>query len=351
MNFQGGHRSPAYSHETKYPSSLAPSGQVSWSTHRLESLSCSRGSAEASLIVDFPNIDWPFLQSVYGWAALQYQAWARGYLTISSSSTHSILLYTDNVLEFWVDDDHYFGGDYYNYRRVPLVLHLDSGSHNIDIRLIRDLRVMGGTGEPKAPITLRAESSDGSLALMGQKAIIPDITNGVLASPFASLPVCNQGQNPIDIVDITTDVEGTVSASLIAASPFKLAPGQTRPLSFRLSAQSSSRVSSFSLVVIYVKCESPDILLRNTTSTAFSTHSIQSPHKITFFHPGGIVSYAILRPPSKKASSGLLPSKHLPVFLNLHGAGLEADSHQVRHMLDSVPDLPMWVIFPTGVTP
>ena len=349
MNFQGGHSSPAYSSETEYPSSLAPSGRVSWSTHQLESLSCSRGAAEASLIVDFPNIDWPFLQSVYGWAALQYQAWARVYLTLSSKST--ILLYTDNVLEFWVDDDHYFGGDYYAYRRAPLVLHLNSGSHNIDIRLIRDLRVMGGTGEPMTLIKLRAESSDGSLALMGQKALIPDITNGVLASPFASLPVCNQGQNPIDILDITTDVEGTVSASLIAASPFKLVPGQTRPLSFRLSAQSSSRVSCFSLIVIYVKCESPDILLRSTTSTAFSTHSIHSPHKITFLHPGGIVSYAIIRPPSKKASSGLLPSKHLPVFLNLHGAGLEADSHQVRHMLDSVPDLPMWVIFPTGVTP
>ena len=350
MNFQGGPRSLAHGHET-YPSSLAPSGRVSWSTHQVESSSCSGGSAEACLIVDFPNIDWPFLQSVYGWAALQYQAWARGYLTISSNSTQSIALYTDNILEFWVDDDHYFGGDYYAYRRVPLVLHLNPGNHRIDIRLIRDVRVMGGTGDPKTLIKLKAESSDSSLALMGHKALIPDITNGVLASPFASLPVCNQGQTPIDILDITTDVEGTVNASLIAGSPFKLAPGQTRPLSFRLSAQSSSRVSSFYLTVIYVQCESPDFLLRSTTSIAFSTHSIHSPHKITFLHPSGTVSYAILRAPSKKASSGLLPSKRLPIFLNLHGAGVEADSHQVRHMLDPVLDLPMWVLFPTGLTP
>ena len=351
MNFQGGHRSPPYIHETEYPSSLAPSGRVSWSTHQLESFSCSEGSAEASLTVDFPNIDWPFLQSIYGWAALQYQAWARGYLTVSSNSTYSLILYTDNVLEFWIDDKHYFGGDYYAYRRAPLVLHLNPGSHNLDIRLIRDVRVMGGTGESKTLIKLKAESSDGSLALMGQKALIPDITNGVLASPFASLPVCNQGQSSVDILDVTTDVEGTISASLIAVSPFKLAPGQTRPLSFRLSAQSSSPVLSFSLIVIYVKCDSPDFLLRSTTSIAFSTHSIHSPHKITFLHPSSIVSYAILRAPSKKASSELLPSKRLPVFLHLHGAGLEADSHQVRHILESVPDLPMWIIFPTGVTP
>ena len=206
LNFQGGFRSPVYDYETDYPSSLAPGGRVSWSAYQLESCLSSAGFAEASLILDFPNVDWPFLQSVYGWAALQYQAWTRGHLTIASNSTQSIILYTDNVLEFWIDDEHYFGGDYYAYRRAPLVLHLNPGSHNIDIRLIRDVRVLGGTGEPKISITLKAESSNGNLALMGQNALIPDITNGVLASPFASVPVCNQGQNHIDILDIMTDV-------------------------------------------------------------------------------------------------------------------------------------------------
>jgi predicted esterase len=37
--------------------------------------------------------------------------------------------------------------------------------------------------------------------------------------------------------------------------------------------------------------------------------------------------------------------------LNLHGAGLEADSQQVSHMLDAVPDLDAWVLFPTGMSP
>lgn len=137
---------------------------------------------------------------------------------------------------------------------------------------------------------------------------------------------------------------------MIGASPFFLAPGQTRPLSFRLSARNSPP-KSFSLGIRYVESEFPDCLLSTVISTAFSTHNIHSPHKITFLHPGGIVSYAILRAPSKKAISRLSTKKPLPVLLNLHGAGLEADSHQVRHMLDSVPDLPSWVIFPTGVTP
>ena len=138
---------------------------------------------------------------------------------------------------------------------------------------------------------------------------------------------------------------------MIDIPPFRLVPGQTRPLSFRLSAQSTPPVSSISLIVTYIESNSPDCLLRSLIPIVFSTHDIHSPHKVTFLHPSGIVSYAILRAPSKKASSGLLLSKRLPVLLNLHGAGLEADDHQVCHMLDSVPDLPSWVIFPTGVTP
>jgi predicted esterase len=37
--------------------------------------------------------------------------------------------------------------------------------------------------------------------------------------------------------------------------------------------------------------------------------------------------------------------------LNLHGAGLEADTHQVRHMLDDIPDIKAWVLYPTGMSP
>lgn len=205
LDFQGGFRALEYDNKISYPSSLASSGRVSWSTHQLESSSNAEEVAEATLIVGFPNIDWPFLQSVYGWAASQYQAWIRGYLTIVANSAQSLILYADNVLEFWVDDDHYFGGDYYAYRRAPLVLHLNPGSHEVNIRLIRDVRVMGGLGEPKISIKLKAERSNSSLAVVWQKALIPDIVDNVLASPFASVPVRNEGQNPLDILKITAN--------------------------------------------------------------------------------------------------------------------------------------------------
>jgi hypothetical protein len=78
---------------------------------------------------------------------------------------------------------------------------------------------------------------------------------------------------------------------------------------------------------------------------------LNDPFKMTFLHPSGIISYAILKSPVAPENSYLLYDNRLPVLLNLHGAGLEADSDQVRHQLDSVESLPAWTLFPTGGTP
>ena len=159
-------------------------------------------TVEGRLTIDFPGVDWPFLQSVYGWAALQYQAWARGYLNIATDSPQSVLLFSDHVLEFFVDDVHYFGGDFYAYRRAPLVLHLKPGIHKLDIRLARDVRAMGGIGEPMVNVKLKVEIANGGLAIVEQKLHVSDMLNETLASPFSSVPVRNEGLGWITIKKI-----------------------------------------------------------------------------------------------------------------------------------------------------
>ena len=198
----GGFRALEPDTRAKFKSSLAPNGLVSWSSRPFDILPTSPTTVEGILTVDFPGVDWPFLQSVYGWAALQYQAWARGYLNIATDSPQSILLFTDHVLEFFVDDTHYFGGDFYAYRRAPLVLHLKPGIHKFDIRLVRDVRAMGGIGEPKVTVELKAEIANGGLAIVEQKLLISDVVNESLASPFASVPVRNEGLGWVSITKI-----------------------------------------------------------------------------------------------------------------------------------------------------
>ena len=79
--------------------------------------------------------------------------------------------------------------------------------------------------------------------------------------------------------------------------------------------------------------------------------AISETHKFTFLHPAGMISYAMLHPPA----SGIVKEvahASFPIFVNLHGAGLEADSEQVVHSLDGmIESLPVFTVFPTGLTP
>ena len=202
LECSGGFRALEPDTKAEYKSSLAPNGLVSWTSRPFDTLSMSPTMVEGILTVDFPGVDWRFLQSAYGWAALQYQAWARGYLNIATDSTQSILLFTDHVLEFFVDDTHYFGGDFYAYRRAPLVLHLKPGIHKFDIRLVRDVRAMGGIGEPKVNVKLEVEIANRGLAIVEQKLLISDVVDETLASPFASVPVRNEGLGWLSITKI-----------------------------------------------------------------------------------------------------------------------------------------------------
>ena len=155
----------------------------------------------ADLTIDFPDIDWEYLRPIYGWASLQYQAWTRGKLIKAGESSQMIVIYTDNVLEFWVDDQPYFVGDFYAFRRAPLVLRLDPGSHQVDVRFIRDVRAMGGVGNPNIRIKLEAQKSSGGLAVTGEP-LLPDLFAGKLASHLASVSVRSEEFELIDVVDI-----------------------------------------------------------------------------------------------------------------------------------------------------
>ncbi|KAL9099418.1 MAG: hypothetical protein Q9163_005076 [Psora crenata] len=287
--------------QATYHSSLAPDGLVSWTRHTVEeyfetdSLSSSLSYADAvttRLVVGFSSIDWSFLQTIYGWAALQWQAWARGVVRIVGDEPTSILLYTDNVLEYWVDIDHFFGVDIYGYRRAPLLLHLSPGEHILNLRLVRDVRSTGAIGLPTVSIQLKAEVCSSGLAGLSDSLLLPETVSGIPAGRYGSVNLLNTSNDWIYIRGIECDNrQGDVNCLTRA----------------------------------------------------------RDPHKITFLHPSSTVSYAILRPPSVNACVSERTS--MPILLILHGAGLDAASWQVRSMLDPLPDLPAWFLFPTGVTP
>jgi predicted esterase len=339
-------------------------------------VSTSPTSANVSLSVSYSNVDWEFLKIVYGWAAVQYQAWARGELIIGGSRNQHVILHTDSILEYCVDDEHYFGGDFYKYRKAPPVLHLAPGTHKIELRLVRDVRASGGILEPTIDVVVDVQQVAGTLDLARPGILMSDVVDGRLAGPLGSVTLRNSGQQDVEIIGIhASNVSwpvsfrglGTAEQSIFASqskilttdksnvlspnntnSRIIVAAGQIRPMVFNVTLPSHN-TSFVAYDVTY------QILGRTHQSTLQVSQTLNyvstyQPHKMTFLHPGGMLSYTMLRPPAKNATCRPC-STQLPVFLALHGAGLEADNTLVTSALDAVSDLCAWVLFPTGVTP
>jgi poly(3-hydroxybutyrate) depolymerase len=376
LEYAGGFKNLSYDPKAAFRSSLPINGTATWNTTEAKQLSQSSTSANASLSVSYSNVDWDFLKGFYGWAAFQYQAWARGELVVGGNETQHVLLHTDAILEYWVDDKHYFGGDYYTFRNAPLVLHLEPGSHRIDLRLVRDVRAFGGILEPTIDVVVEVQQASGTLELAKPGFLMSDVVDGKLASSLASVSLRNSGEEDIEIIgihaaNVSTPVSfsgGAVDSQVIVDNGIKeltheetsdlsfkgnatgivLAAGQTRPVKFDI-ALPSHNASSVAYDVIYTTA---NVKYKSTLHVSQEVRhgSMYKPHKITYLHPSGIVSYSMLRPPARNATcrSGQIK---LPVLFDFHGAGLEVDDSSVPNDLDPVADLCAWVLFPTGVTP
>ncbi|EME86316.1 uncharacterized protein MYCFIDRAFT_186587 [Pseudocercospora fijiensis CIRAD86] len=346
----GGFRSLAYDPNAVFRSSLPVNGTTGWSnvTAQLTEPSVQRNGA--TLSVDFQNVDWEALRNAYGWAAYQWQAWIRGEIYVQSNKTEIYTLSAPQLLEWWIDHVHYFGGDFYDYSRASPVLRLTPGIHRIDVRIVRDVRAFGGVERPAMNITLRLDYSYAGLKHVG-KVLISDTINSPsgqgLASPFGSALLRNDGDEEVTI----SAVEATHNACLAdlwLTEEIRIAPGQTRPVAFRVRCV---RLDWRIRLDFKFRVAGRDRIETLTILAEPMRRNPGEPHKVTFPHPGGIVSYAILRPPSRRAVDTVPPNSTLPVLLGFHGAGVEAEWDSVRLALQPLPDLPAWVLYPTGVTP
>lgn len=355
----GGFRNLTFDDHSQFPSSLPFNATTSWSNVTAKLGDLNAHSASAELSVGYREVDWALLQQVYGWAALQWQGWARGEITVWSEEPVTVVLHAENIVEYWVDDKHYFGGDFYAFGRAPAVLYLDSGVHRIDVRLTRDVRSMGGiTDNPTVDVKLELQASNGELQQSGQVLIADRIEEaaGLLASDLGSVVLRNDGREDMWVENIRPipALRNICEALLIHDSFVKIAPGQSRPIAFRVACLPGTPLSqSIDLEVSYhVASRTREELQISVHAFPRSVQRKQEPQKFTYMHSGGMVSYAGLRPPSPSALESCNTTRgKLPLLLALHGAGLEADSELVRHALDPLADLCAWVLFPTGVTP
>ncbi|KZF20652.1 alpha/beta-hydrolase [Xylona heveae TC161] len=348
LELYGGFRSLSYKKERKFRSSLAYNGTTSWFNFSAVCIIDDPIKLRVISHIGFPNVDWILLQNVYGWAAHQYQAWARGTLNVHSQSREFVILNIQNILELWVDDEHYFGGDYYGYERAPIVLSLNPGPHRIDVRLIYDVRLMGGISNPTMTLILDAEISAGDLAVVADHLLAPDVVDDKLSSHLVSVTLRNESPYWLT-VQCVESMTSSLQISLRERSPFRLAPGQSRPLAFEIHFNGPLE-KDLSFRIAYLKGSERAILKSSPITHKLSHISRLDPHRITFSHPSGIVSYAIVRAPNYQLNCSQRRSASLPLILSLHGAGVDIAKSEFSHVFDNLSDICAWLVMPSGVT-
>ncbi len=355
LEFHGGFHSLEYDPKATFRSSLAFNGSVYWLNHTAAISDPQVGSSAIKIHVDFfPTIDWPFLQDVYGWAGHLWLGWACGEIYVQSEGTKTLVLDLDNIMEFWIDGTRHFGGDFYSYGRAPVTLHLDPGVHRIELKVVGDVRSAGGIGEPTVDISLQLRESWPGLSLSfpgyDEQVIISDVIGGdfgPLVSPYASVSVRNDAEKDIHVHGFE-GMDNTCRIELLSEDPIKLVRGQTRPIGFRIGCIPSYQRRIRLHLKYRIEGEKPERSLFGTTWPTV-VDGIDIPHKFTYLHPSGIVSWGVLRPPSVDASCGD-SNTSLPVMLALHGANVNANNHLQMHMFDPLPYLCTWILFPQGTT-
>lgn len=294
------------------------------------------------LNLDFDEVDWDFAQKIYGWSAFQYQAWLKGGILNREAAVRKVALFPDNILELWVDDMHVFGGDFFGFGSVPVMVDLQPGFNELSVRLVREVRSMGGAFPPNVQANIRLESASRPFDVDTTTILLPDVVDGRFCSRYGSVTVRSQSDKWMTVRQLIATSEGVIVGAMYQET--SLAPGQSRPLKLTLDVTAKLHRS----LNFTIKYSEVGTQMHGLTFTVQLAHAgLSSLHKITFQHPSGAVSYAMLKPPPESAASG---QGEIPILMALHGAGVEASGRLARHTFDDAPDLPAWILIPTGMS-
>ncbi|RDW93214.1 uncharacterized protein DSM5745_00536 [Aspergillus mulundensis] len=353
LEYRGGFRNLSFDEKAEYASPLSTDGRVKWGQAWANVTNSHAGQSRAELMVAFPEVNWPFLQSVYGWSAKQYQAWARGYLYLHGSNRQAVAIFTDGILDLSIDGKRHFGGDFYSYRRAPLVLDITPGVHLVELRLIRDVRALGGQGDPTIHVVVELEIRYGTLTIDERSLLIPEATEQKLGSSWASINVQNNAREWVEILSLYSP---NVGVNILLdfwmhgdSAMYLVLLGDRGPIAPCTVSDSPTGLSIHCWQSVELR-----VSIRSSLQgwpTGGNPNSLFQSQRITYAHPAGIISYAILRPPPLHSPcASIKTNASLPLIIGLHGAGLDADSVQARGMLDAAYGICAWMLFPSGVT-
>lgn len=337
MGRYGGFQNITYSSNAVYVSALGRGAAISWSKANLDG---------ETLRFEFKDvINWQEQQAIYGWAGLQFQAWARGWIEVEELSR--VKVEVSGAVEFFIGSQKFLG-DVYGYNTAPVLVSIPKGRTRIDIMVAGDIRATGGKLPPSIKTVVRVLAAQEGLTLDERSWKIPDAVpggegEGIFAGEFGTISVMNEGFILVDIIAIEgANVVPTLSCRI------SLRPGQHRPLKFALPKTAVGPQVCIKILYRH-RMANGKVHTKEKCTDVKHTLSIYRPHTFTYLHHSGIASYGIIRPPSSNARC--VTEGPIPILLVLHGSGVDVRTHTTRSSYDAEPDLCAWVVMPSGVTP
>eukprot|EP01133_Synstelium_polycarpum_P008939 gene8939-10482_t len=323
--------------KTLYPSELGNNGMVGWVT--------VQNTAPGAMGLDWSStISWPFLQSVWGWNIWLWYGYAVGSFQVTQdafyiiSCTGTRTYFIKSQTSPFIDE---FIGDFFSYGVGEQLVPLVTGNYQFIVRLDSSVRL---NQSPLASFscTLTPQWQNNASIIAGD-TILPDIVDGKLVSPYASLTIINT--NVVAALDNVSarvslkigaeEIEVTTKAVL---SGLTVQPGQkvAVPIEIEFSQLIDAAACPVTATVQLYSNRVPIL----TGQLTFNCTSYPNPYLFTFLDYDNTVQYAITNPPSDCAG------EPCGVMIATHGAGVEAST---AFWMDAIPrQSRLWILYPTG---
>lgn len=231
--------------EQQYPSEIADNGKISWQIVKTN----PDGSVGP---LEYPNVTWENSRTPFGWTVLNHRTYFRGIIHVYRAGVYLVKM--NNVISYKIDHYAHAGNPYSYDHATETSIYLSEGPHKLYVCTSYDVRIHGGSIPPKITFTGSFRALDdidpnyGMIAHV-EDSILPEIMNGVLISPYASISVRNGVVQPLDnesesdniqngwkMVDkiFVIDSDGNeIPTNVLTLNTLNLAPGQIYPIPFK----------------------------------------------------------------------------------------------------------------------
>jgi pimeloyl-ACP methyl ester carboxylesterase len=344
-----------YSDSDQFPSELADGGYVGWK--RIET------NVDGSVQIQYNDIRWEFNLRSMGWTTLQHATFLRGKFDVQKSGVY--LISFKGLITFKIDENVY-PGDVYGFDHASeSSVYLEKGEHRLYAHLVLDVRIHGGATPPKSAFTGSMRyvdlSTNRGVVSYPMDTILPEMMDGILISPIASVSIKNSfipeyltvqrkmndgpGWKQVLRIQVRDEKSQDIPARIATVFTIMIAPGQTSSIPFQFLKQNIP--SKIWVDVILLDLDTDSLIGVPIGSYDIVQRTWGDVYKITMEGYDTAIQYAYVKPPRNNCLG--FTNKKCPIIVALHGAGVKV-SDQV--WLDAISKQDhSWVLIPSGRTP